>query len=224
MDPANLLTKWHWIVELARKKPGTVLFSLNHVIDFEWMREAYIRTRKDGATGIDGVTAQDYEANLEANLRDLLERIKSGRYQAPPVRRTYIPKADGSRKAQSFDFLGFTHSWGKSRKGKNVVRQMTAKRRFARSLAAVKDWCRINRHRPAREQRAWLSAVLVGHYAYYGHHGNIRRIQEYRYQVERIWRQWMERCTRGKPFTWASFNAFLVRRTLPAARIIHRYT
>jgi len=96
MDPTNLLTKWHWIVELARKKPGEVLFSLNHVIDFEWMREAYIRTRKDGATGIDGVTAQDYEANLEANLRDLLERIKSGRYKAPPVRRVYIPKADGS--------------------------------------------------------------------------------------------------------------------------------
>jgi retron-type reverse transcriptase len=98
MDPTNLLTKWHWIVELARKKPGEVLFSLNHVIDFEWMREAYIRTRKDGATGIDGVTAQDYEANLEANLRGLLERIKSGRYKAPPVRRTYIPKADGSQR------------------------------------------------------------------------------------------------------------------------------
>jgi hypothetical protein len=98
MDPANLLTKWHWIVELARKEPGEVLFSLNHVIDFEWMREAYIRTRKDGATGIDGVTAQDYEANLEVNLRDLLERIKSGSYKAPPVRRTYIPKADGSQR------------------------------------------------------------------------------------------------------------------------------
>src|ERR1700692_532688 len=83
-------------VELARKKPGTVLYSLNHVIDFEWMREAYIRTRKDGATGIDGVTAQDYEANLEANLRDLLDRIKSGSYEAPPVRRTYIPKADAA--------------------------------------------------------------------------------------------------------------------------------
>ena len=98
MDPANLLTKWYWIVELARRKLGTVLFSLNHVIDFEWMREAYIRTRKDGATGIDGVMAQNYEANLEANLRDLLERIKSGHYQAPPVRRTYIPKSDGSQR------------------------------------------------------------------------------------------------------------------------------
>jgi RNA-directed DNA polymerase len=98
MDPANLLTKRHWIVELARRKPAAVLYSLNHVIDFEWMREAYLRTRKDGATGIDGMTATDYEANLEANLRDLLERIKSGRYHAPPVRRTYIPKADGSRR------------------------------------------------------------------------------------------------------------------------------
>src|SRR6516164_3109183 len=101
MDPANLLTKWYWIVELARRKLGTVLFSLNHVIDFEWMREAFIRTRKDGATGIDGITAQDYEANLEANLRDLLERIKSGHYQAPPVRRTYIPKSDGWHREQS---------------------------------------------------------------------------------------------------------------------------
>jgi RNA-directed DNA polymerase len=62
----------------------------------DWMREAYRLTRKDGAAGIDGVTAAAYEVQLEANLRDLLERIKSGRYQAPPVRRAYIPKADGS--------------------------------------------------------------------------------------------------------------------------------
>ena len=60
--------------------------------------EAYRLTRKDGAAGIDGVTAADYEAQLEANLLDLLDRIKSGRYQAPPVRRHYIPKADGSQR------------------------------------------------------------------------------------------------------------------------------
>jgi retron-type reverse transcriptase len=98
MDPTNLSTKRQWIAELARRKPGTALFSLHHVIDLEWMQEAYELTRKDGATGIDGVTATDYEANLEANLMDLLDRIKSGRYQAPAVRRSYIPKADGSRR------------------------------------------------------------------------------------------------------------------------------
>jgi len=387
MDPANLLTKWYWIVALARRKVGEVLFSLNHVIDYEWMREAYMRTRKDGATGIDGVTAQEYEANLEANLRDLLERIKSGRYRAPPVRRTYIPKADGSQRplgiptfedkvAQraiamvleavyeqdflscsygfrpgrsahqalnelsgaitvrrqrwvldvdvrkyfdsiphsvlreildqrvtdgvvrrmidkwlnagileaeelhfaaegtpqggvvspilsniflhhvldkwfeetvrpllkgeatlvrfaddfvmtfetyhdakrvmdvlgkrlgrfgltlhpdktrfldfrprrhggtppdsqvgTFDFLGFTHSWGKSRRGKDVVRQTTAKSRLARSLAAITEWCRNNRHRPVSEQWIRLSAVLRGHYAYYGITGNFWRLK-----------------------------------------------
>ena len=51
-----------------------------------------------GPTGIDGVTAADYEKDLEANLESLLNRIKSGSYRAPPVRRHYIPKADGTKR------------------------------------------------------------------------------------------------------------------------------
>ena len=62
------------------------------------MREAYRLTRKDGATGIDGVTAADYEKDLEANLESLLNRIESGSYRAPSVRRHYIPKADGTKR------------------------------------------------------------------------------------------------------------------------------
>jgi len=92
----NLSTKRQRIAALARAKRGVALSTLHHVIDLEWMKEAYRLTRKDGAPGIDGVTAADYATNLEANLLDLLDRIKSGRYQAPPVRRAYIPKADGS--------------------------------------------------------------------------------------------------------------------------------
>jgi len=98
MSPANLSTKRRWIAELTRRKPAQALTLLHHLIDLEWMREAYELTRKDGATGIDGVTAEVYEANLEANLMGLLDRIKSGRYKAPPVRRTYIPKTDGSQR------------------------------------------------------------------------------------------------------------------------------
>ena len=78
--------------------PDRVFTSLHHLIDGAWMREAYRLTRKDGATGIDGVTAADYEKDLEANLEGLLARIKSGRYRAPPVRRHYIPKADGTKR------------------------------------------------------------------------------------------------------------------------------
>jgi len=433
MNPANLSTKRQWIAELARTKPGTVLFSLHHVIDLEWMKEAYRLTRKDGASGIDGVTAAEYEANLTANLMDLLDRIKSGRYKAPPVRRTYIPKADGSRrplgiptfedkvaqraivmvleaiyeqdfrscsygfrprrsahealrqvysaatlhrqhwvldvdirkyfdsiphshlrafldqrvtdgvirrmidkwlkagvledgllhfategtpqggvispmlsniylhhvldgwfedeakprlmgnatlvrfaddlvmtfethhdakrvlevlgkrlerygltlhpdktrfidfrpersggthpdcKEPPFDFLGFTHTWRRSQKGKSVVRQTTAKSRLARALVTVKDWCRKNRHWPVHNQHARLSAKLKGHYAYYGITGNIRQLQRYRNQVTKVWRKWLARRTRSARLTWARYSAFLERHPLPAAKITHRY-
>jgi RNA-directed DNA polymerase len=74
------------------------LYSLSHVIDQEWMREAYRLTRKSGAPGIDGVVAAEYESNLEVNLQSLLGRIRSGSYKAPPVRRAYIPKADGTQR------------------------------------------------------------------------------------------------------------------------------
>jgi len=69
--------------------------TLAHHIDLDWMKEAFERTRKDGATGVDGQSAEQYAANLEGNLRSLVERAKSGQYRAPPVRRVHIPKGDG---------------------------------------------------------------------------------------------------------------------------------
>jgi len=429
----NLSTKRQRIAELARSKRGMALSTLHHVIDLEWLKEAYRLTRKDGAPGIDGVMAADYAENLEANLSDLLARIKSGRYQAPPVRRAYIPKADGSRRplglptfedkvcqraiimvlelvyeqdffscsygfrpgrsahqalqelrtgfmrhglrwvidldienyfgsishshlrsfldqrvtdgvirrmidkwlnagvledgllrhategspqggvvspclsniflhhvldewfenevkprlkgkstlvrfaddavmafadfrdaqrvldvlgkrlarygltlhpdktrfidfrsyrsdgkdhpeadGTSFTFLGFCHVWGKSRRGKNVVRQVTAKQRYARALAAVTAWCRKNRHLPIPEQHTQLVAKMRGHYAYYGISGNFRRLGWYAHKVARIWQKWLTR--RGSRFPWDRFNDLLKRHPLPAARIVHRYT
>ncbi len=74
------------------------MYWLSHVIDLEWMQEAYRLTRKSGAPGIDGVIAAEYEAELEANLQSLLGRIHCGSYKAAPVRRAYIPKADGTER------------------------------------------------------------------------------------------------------------------------------
>src|SRR5215471_2958322 len=99
LDPTNLSTNRQRIANLARMKRGAALCSLHQVIDLDWMLQAHRLTRKDGAPGIDGVTAAEYEVNLEGNLLDLLDRIKSGRYRAPPVRRAYIPKVDGSQRA-----------------------------------------------------------------------------------------------------------------------------
>ena len=93
----SVSTKRQRIAELAHRMPGVGLTSLSHHIDIDWMREAYRCTRQDGAPGVDGQTAADYAVDLEANLRSLLDRAKSGdRYQAPPVRRVHIPKGSGS--------------------------------------------------------------------------------------------------------------------------------
>jgi RNA-directed DNA polymerase len=93
----SISTKQNRIAKLAREAPEMALTTLSHYIDIEWLREAHRRTRKDGAPGVDGQSAEQYEANLEGNLKELLERAKSGRYVAPPVRRVHIPKGDGTQ-------------------------------------------------------------------------------------------------------------------------------
>jgi len=95
-SPVDVSTKQRRIAELARQMPGKALTSLSQHIDIEWLRDAFRRTRKDGAAGVDGQTAAEYEAQLEDNLRSLLGRAKSGTYRAPPVRRVHIPKGNGS--------------------------------------------------------------------------------------------------------------------------------
>jgi RNA-directed DNA polymerase len=91
--PDPMSTKRQRIAELARDGPEMAFTNLAHHIDIEWLHRAYDLTRKDGAIGVDGQTAADYEINREANLQDLLDRAKSGTYVAPPVRRVHIPKA-----------------------------------------------------------------------------------------------------------------------------------
>ena len=100
-DPSSSLTittQLQRIAEQAKKYPEMVFTTLAHLMDVDFLREAYQRTRKDSAPGIDGVTAQDYAEHLEENLRDLHERLRSGRYQAPPVKRHWLATADGSQR------------------------------------------------------------------------------------------------------------------------------
>lgn len=95
--PEHVLTKQERIAQLAKRVPGRALRSLSHYMDLAWLREAFRRTRKDGAVGIDGQTADAYAENLEENLGSLLDRAKSGTYRAPPVRRVHIPKGKGTK-------------------------------------------------------------------------------------------------------------------------------
>src|SRR3954463_7659475 len=133
--------------------------------------------------------------------------------------RTDHPTTDGT----SFDFLGFTHVWGKPRNGKNMVRQVTAKDRYARALAAVTERCRANRHQPIPEQHACLAAMMGGHYAYYGIAGNGRRLRWYARQVVRIWKKWLSRRGRHGNVLWSRLTEWLKSHPLPPPKIVHPY-
>jgi RNA-directed DNA polymerase len=433
----HVYTKQRRIATLARNCPDMAFTNLAHHIDIEWLHAAYELTRKDGAVGVDGQTAEDYEKNLETNLQDLLNRAKSGTYVAPPVRRVHIPKAGspnetrplgiptfedkilqravlmvlepvyetdfldvsygfrpgrgahdavqalwqnamnlgcnwivdvdlrkffdtidhghlreflqrrvrdgvilrligkwlnagvleegvlttseegtpqggvispllanivlhyvldewfeqevGSRlegkafviryaddfvigtareadarrilevlpkrmskygltvhpektrlvrfqppqaadseteereppEPRTFDFLGFTHYWGRSQRGIWVVKRRTAKSRLKRALGALLEWCRFNLHRPVAEQHQKLTEKLRGHYGYYGIIGNFVSLQKYREGARRIWRCKLSRRRRGGHLSWAKFLRLEKRYSLPRARVVH---
>lgn len=423
LDPNEVCTKLRRIAKLARETPKRAFVSLAHHIDIEFLREAFRRTRKDGATGVDGQTAAEYERDLEHNLESLHERLKSGRYYAPPVRRTHIPKRDGTTRPlgiptfedkvlqraitmvleavyeqdfldcshgyrprrsphtalnalwkrlmemgggwvleidiakffdtldharlrsfldqrvrdgvlrrtinkwlkagvmedgnlsrsdtgtpqggvvspilanvylhevldtwfaeqvqpqllgrsflvrfaddsvivfsneqdarrvlaalparferfglklhpvktrllyfrppsdrepprggpRSFDFLGFTHFWARSRKGRPFVQRKTAADRFRRTAVSLNQWLRDHRHQPVRDQHKALSAKLRGHYAYYGLPANRAALGRLRNLVSALWYKWLNRrSTRG--MTWQRFSHLKQRYPLP---------
>jgi len=427
LGSGDISTRLRRVAELARRSPELVFTTLAHLIDLEMMREAYRRTRKDGSPGIDGRTGRDYEERLEENLRDLLERFRSGRYRAPAVKRVYIPKADGKslrpigiptfedkvlqravwmvmeavyeqdfldfsygfrpgrsahqalqalwrglmdmgggwiidvdiqgffdtldkkqlrgfldkrvrdgviRRAigkwmkagvmegdrvtypeagtpqggvispllanvylhevvdvwfektvkprmqgaafliryaddmlivcaverdarrilevlpkrltkygltlhpektrllrfkkpeggspsQTFNFLGFTHHWGKSLKGNWVVKRRTEGKRFGRALREIAHWCKKHRHLGLDVQHRVLSLKLRGHFGYYGITGNSPALGRFRYEARRIWHKWLIRRSQRAYLTWEAFLRLEQRYPLPPPIVVH---
>jgi RNA-directed DNA polymerase len=131
------------------------------------------------------------------------------------------PKDDA--KASIFDFLGFTHYWGKSRRGQRVVQRKTAKDRLKRSVRRVYRWCEEYRHTPTKEQWKTLCRKVQGHYAYFGITGNYRTLAGYLLQVKRSWHKWLSRRSRGNQIPWELFTKLLEHYPLPNPRIVHQY-
>jgi group II intron reverse transcriptase/maturase len=121
----------------------------------------------------------------------------------------------------TFDLLGFTHYWGRSRRGVWVVKRRTSTSRFSRAVKKIATWCRRNRHCPLAEQQHTLSQKLRGHDAYYGITGNSPMLQRLRHVVGCLWRKWLSRRSRGRPLAWYHFNRLLARFPLPPPRVVH---
>src|SRR6516162_5538699 len=167
---------------------------LHYVLD-EWF-ETMARPRLKGRCILvryadDAVMAFEDHLAAKRALAALGKRL--GRYGLTlhPDKTRFVDfrfkRPDGSRHpatdGTAFNFLGFTHVWGTSRNGKNVVRQVTAKDRYARALSSVSEWCRNNRGISVSAQHAHLSKMVRGHTAYYAITGNARRIRWYLHQV-----------------------------------------
>jgi RNA-directed DNA polymerase len=136
------------------------------------------------------------------------------------------PSRGGGRDGQgpgTFDFLGFTHYWGVSRKGNNAVMKCTAKDRFSRTLRRITEWCRSHRHDDVRAQHRALVWKLNGHYAYFGVTSNSAALGRLLHEVERIWRKWLSRRSQRSFISWQAMTELLKRFPLPRPRIVHRY-
>src|SRR5210317_360798 len=94
----TISTKLQRIANQAEDYPDLVFNNLYHLLDYDFLVEAYRRTRKDSAPGVDRVTAKQYAANLEINLRDLHDRLRNHRCRAPPVERVWIDKEGGKKR------------------------------------------------------------------------------------------------------------------------------
>jgi len=121
----------------------------------------------------------------------------------------------------SFDFLGFTHYWGRSLRGSWVIKRRTAKDRFRRALKKIGQWCRENRHRPLAEQRRVLAWKLRGHYQYYGITGNGEALPRFFMAVVHLWRKWLSRRSQCARLNWETFNRLLQRYPLPTPVLVH---
>ncbi len=122
---------------------------------------------------------------------------------------------------ETFDLLGFTHYWARSRKGYWVVKQKTASKSLSRALKTLTVWCRTHRHLPVREQHRSLVRKLQGHCAYYGITGNARSLALYRHQLIRSWKKWLCRRSNKHQHGWAWYRQLLLRYPIPFARAVH---
>jgi hypothetical protein len=148
------------------------------------------------------------------------EKTRLVPFQRPPSRPGRGASGAGTRPG-TFDLLGFTHYWGRSRKWFWVVKRKTARSRFQRTLRRIAEWCRLHRHRPLAEQHRTLGQMLLGHFAYFGITGNFGALSRLRYEVARQWRKWLARRRRGGTMPWDRFVRLLQRFPLPAARVVH---
>jgi RNA-directed DNA polymerase len=200
---------------------------LHHVLD-EWF-ESEVKPRMKGNCFLirfadDFVIGCEREEDARRIREVLPKRFARFKLTIHP-QKTRLVKFQPPRKGESddgtFDFLGFTHYWARSRRGYWIIKRQTAKKRLRRAMRAAWEWCREHRHEPVREQYRKLSQKLRGHYQYYGVRHNYRKLETLYWYVERAWRYWLSRRGGERKITWEKFDKLREVFPLPLPSIVH---
>lgn len=197
-----------------------------HVVLDQWVRRD-VRPRMRGKQTViryadDFVLLFEREDDARRVMAVLSKRFERFGLQLHPEKTrllSFNSPGLGEKRAQrerSFDFLGLSHYWARSRKGRWVVKQRTSKVRFTRSLQRVKHRCGSMFHAPVPLQHRMLCSLLRGHFGYFGITGNGDALARFRHETERIWGRMLAR-RNGRRFVWQRFKPLLERYPLPPA-------
>ncbi len=203
---------------------------LHHVLD-DW----YVKEVKPNLKGRSFLVrfADDFIIGCEAKsdayrvLELLKKRFESFALRLHPEKTKLLPFGKPARTVrvdrvtESFNFLGFTFYWSKSRKGYWVIKKKTMRKRLNRFLKGTWEWCKENRHEPLREQYADLCAKLRGYYQYYGVRGNFKALEVVYEHVGKAWRFWLSRRSHKGGISWLKFEKIRAAFLFPKPRIIH---
>ena len=204
---------------------------LHHVLD-EWFVKDVQPRMKGGCFlirfGDDFIIGCELEADARRVMEVLPKRFNRFSLSIHPEKTVLIEfKRPPSREPSApgkgtFDFLGFTHYWAKTRRGYWVIKRKTVGKRLRRFMKAIWLWCRENRHQPLQEQYRILCSKLRGYYQYYGIRGNFRVLEAVFRHTHRAWRYWLSRRSHKGHINWQKFVALVHDKLpLPKPRIIH---
>ncbi len=203
---------------------------LHHVLD-EWF-ERDVQPRRKGRCFLirfadDFVMGCELEADARKLMAVLPKRFARFGLRIHPTKTALIAfrKPEAHQGADTgngtFDFLGLTHYWTKSRRGFWVIKRRTARKRLCRTKQSLWRWCRTNRHAPLKDQYQRLCQKLRGHFQYFGLRGNMRMLEEVRRYAEKAWQYWLSRRSSKSPICWEKFQKLLQTYALPTPRIVH---
>lgn len=201
---------------------------LHHVLDHWFEHEVKPRLRGRGYLiryADDGVLGFEREDDARRVLEVLRKRFHRFGLKLHPEKTRVVPFGRPSRTTKkgkghgTYDFLGFTHYWHRTREGGWAPRMKTRKARLRRFIVAVADWCRRHRHLSVKEQHASLTRRIEGHLNYFGINGNMPSMRHVTRACEIAWRKWLNRRGQRARKNWDEFNGLLQRFPLPRPRI-----